>query len=191
MRKRKGLNKVMLAVVFFGVFASFSSNTFASDKKVNWSVSLSSSSPSRHNDKGEFVGFRGQRYHYHDGRFYKQGFLSFSFIAPPIGAIVKAIPSNSRVIIVKGDKYYYCNDIYYRSCHNGYIVVPSLKVNAYYAVKQPDVVSSEAVVINIPNSNGSYTAINLVKQQDGYIGPQGEYYPEHPTVEQLIALYGK
>ena len=26
---------------------------------------------------------------------------------------------------------------------------------------------------------------------DGFVGPQGEYYPGHPTVEQLKILYGK
>ena len=46
-------------------------------------------------------------------------------------------------------------------------------------------------VVNIPNSNGSYTAVILRKSGDGYIGPQGEYYPEHPTVDRLRVLYGR
>jgi len=52
-------------------------------------------------------------------------------------------------------------------------------------------VKAEETVIHIPNSNGSYTAVTLQKSGDGYIGPQGEYYPEHPTVAQLKVLYGK
>lgn len=48
-----------------------------------------------------------------------------------------------------------------------------------------------SVVINIPNSNGSYTPVTLWKSFDGYVGPQGEYYPGRPTVEQLKVLYGK
>ena len=48
----------------------------------------------------------------------------------------------------------------------------------------------DAVTINIPNSNGSYTSVVLVRQDGGYIGPQGEFYPGRPTVEQLRALYG-
>lgn len=51
--------------------------------------------------------------------------------------------------------------------------------------------SDEAVTINIPNSNGGYTAVKLARYKDGYKGPQGEYYPGHPTVDQLRALYGK
>ena len=47
------------------------------------------------------------------------------------------------------------------------------------------------LVINIPNNNGSYTAITLIKRGNGYVGPQGEFYPGKPTVEQLRALYGR
>ncbi len=49
----------------------------------------------------------------------------------------------------------------------------------------------ETSVVYIPNSNGSYTAVTLTRSGGGYLGPQGEYYPSHPTVEQLAVLYGK
>ena len=49
----------------------------------------------------------------------------------------------------------------------------------------------EQVTIYIPNGSGGYTAVNLKKAGDGYMGPQGELYPEHPTVEQLQTLYGQ
>jgi hypothetical protein len=58
-------------------------------------------------------------------------------------------------------------------------------------VGQPQVLSGEALTVNVPNTNGSYTPVTLIKQKDGYIGPQGEYYPGHPTVTQLRVLYGK
>jgi hypothetical protein len=48
----------------------------------------------------------------------------------------------------------------------------------------------KAVTINIPNSKGGFTAVRLVKYKDGYIGPQDELYPNHPTVDQLRVLYG-
>ena len=51
--------------------------------------------------------------------------------------------------------------------------------------------SDDAVTIHIPNASGGYTAVKLAKYKDGYKGPQGEYYPGHPTVDQLRALYGK
>jgi hypothetical protein len=47
------------------------------------------------------------------------------------------------------------------------------------------------VTINVPNEKGDFTPVKLVKHDKGYIGPQGEFYADHPTVEQLKALYGK
>jgi hypothetical protein len=47
-----------------------------------------------------------------------------------------------------------------------------------------------AITVNIPNSNGGFTAVKLTKFKDGYKGPQGEFYPNHPTVDELKALYG-
>jgi hypothetical protein len=50
--------------------------------------------------------------------------------------------------------------------------------------------SKDTTTINIPNSKGGFTPVKLVKQKDGYLGPQGEFYAGHPTVDQLKALYG-
>lgn len=47
----------------------------------------------------------------------------------------------------------------------------------------------ETVIINVPNSNGSYTPVKLTKHGQGYTGPQGEYYESYPSVEQLKVLY--
>lgn len=49
----------------------------------------------------------------------------------------------------------------------------------------------QLITVNVPNSNGSFTPVKLVKYKDGYVGPQGEYYPGNPTVDQLRVLYGK
>jgi len=46
--------------------------------------------------------------------------------------------------------------------------------------------------LNIPNSDGTtYTTVVINQKGNGYVGPQGEYYPEFPKVEQLKAMYGK
>jgi hypothetical protein len=55
----------------------------------------------------------------------------------------------------------------------------------------PQTVAAETLKISIPNSNGSFTVVKLTKSGSGYIGPQGEYYPGHPSVDQLRVLYGK
>lgn len=55
------------------------------------------------------------------------------------------------------------------------------------AIGQP----SDTVTVNIPNGSGSYSPVLLIKVENGYIGPQGEFYPENPTVAELQVLYGK
>jgi hypothetical protein len=158
-----------------------------------------------------------ERYRYHDGRFYRPGWfgLEIALSAPPFGAVVSAIPSGYTTVIVGGEPYYCYNRVYYRRHFSGYIVVsepmivpqpvyvqqpvvvapavpaPAVVVPAPVIPPQPQQESGDALVINVANSNGSYTPVRLIKRYKGYEGPQGEYYPEHPTVEQLKVLYGK
>jgi len=142
---------------------------------------------------------RHKTYRYHDGRFYRPvwfGLFDVAIRVPPIGAIVTVLPVGHRTIIVGGITYYHYDNIYFAACPSGYIVVPEPVVNSNVlvvspSVGQPQIISGETVTINVPNSNGSYTPVTLMKQKDGYIGPQGEYYAGNPTLEQLKVLYGK
>jgi hypothetical protein len=74
-----------------------------------------------------------------------------------------------------------------------YIVVPedAIEQRPQPAQVQPEVAPSDIVTINVPDSKGGYVAVKLVKTKDGYIGPQGEFYPGRPTIDQLKALYGE
>jgi hypothetical protein len=51
--------------------------------------------------------------------------------------------------------------------------------------------AEESFTINVPNAKGEFTPVKLVKHDKGFIGPQGEFYPDHPTVDELKVLYGK
>lgn len=57
----------------------------------------------------------------------------------------------------------------------------------------PSVVYNQdgTVTENVPNNNGSYTAVLLRRSGNGYVGPQGEYYDQVPSTEQLQAMYGR
>ncbi|MDO8730462.1 MAG: hypothetical protein Q7J69_04675 [Candidatus Omnitrophota bacterium] len=46
------------------------------------------------------------------------------------------------------------------------------------------------VVINVVNSNGSYTPVTLRQEGGSYVGPRGERYLHLPTEEQLQGAYG-
>lgn len=50
--------------------------------------------------------------------------------------------------------------------------------------------AANTTVINVKNSNGSYTPVTLRRVGNQYVGPRGEYYPALPTEEQLKIAYG-
>lgn len=130
---------------------------------------------------------RGSRYYYRDGRWYRPGIFGFgvAVAALTIGAIIDSLPPHHTTVVVEGTPYYYGDNHYYRQASNGGYVVVAPPV-----LVQPSVQAPETVTINIPNSRGGYTAVVLKRAGYGYLGPQGEYYAQSPTVAQLRALYG-
>jgi hypothetical protein len=66
--------------------------------------------------------------------------------------------------------------------------VPDAALNSSPEVSKESI--GDTVTVYIPNANGRFTPVNLIKSKNGYSGPQGEFYPNHPTVAQLRALYG-
>jgi hypothetical protein len=134
----------------------------------------------------------GGHYHYRGDRWYRSDWFWFDvgLAALAIGALVDALPPGHTTVVVGGLPYYYYNNIYYRPYYpSGYIVVPAPAAPAVVVPAPPQ--RGETVVINVPNRDGTYTPVTLVRWGDGYVGPQGEYYAGHPTVEQLRVLYGR
>jgi hypothetical protein len=142
-------------------------------------------------------------YYYDDGIYYRRSGYGYVVVPPPPGAIVREIPPVYVPVVINGATYYTCDGIYYAYTPQGYMVasappaqalVPQQyagtvveKIMPTVAVQQSD----KTVTINIPNSKGGFSAVTLKKSQNGYIGPQGEFYPEFPSVEQLKVMYGK
>ncbi len=50
--------------------------------------------------------------------------------------------------------------------------------------------TATTTIINVKNSNGSYTPVVIRKVGNQYVGPRGEYYGALPTEDQLKAPYG-
>jgi len=147
--------------------------------------------PPRH----EVIVLRGARYHYSHGRFYRPGPFGFFMVNPPIGVFISILPPVHRTIIVGGINYYYAEEVYYTDTVGGYVVVPPPVQKITVVESAPaatiETPPGQTITINVPNTNGSFTPVKLVKYKDGYVGPQGEYYPGNPTVDQLRVLYGK
>lgn len=51
---------------------------------------------------------------------------------------------------------------------------------------------AESYTVNVPHANGSgYVPVLLRKSGEGFLGPQGEYYPEFPKITQLQLMYAR
>ena len=107
--------------------------------------------------------------------------------------VVRVLPVGYRTVVVSDIPYYVYQDTYYVTGPGGYVVttpppaIPPTTVMETVEEKKP----IDSYEIHIPNANGSYTLVIIKKTEKGFIGPQGEFYPEHPTVEQLKAMYAK
>jgi hypothetical protein len=163
------------------------------------------------------VFWAGLSYLYAEGLFYRYTPAGYIVVEPPVGAMVPALPPGYTTVVVQRRPYYYYADTYYAQAPSGYVVaeppaapvsvtapapattvapsapavqpVPANAVNQ--AVKAEDKTDVDTFEIHIPNDNGSYTLVTLKKTEKGFLGPQGEFYPDHPTVEQLKARYAK
>ncbi len=132
----------------------------------------------------------GLPYYYYSGVYYRRGPSRYVVVTAPFGAVVPTLPVESQIVAIDGQTYYTYDNTYYVHGSSGYTVVQTPVVKN--VVTQKITSSSEdSFVVNVPNSNGSFTPVVLKKSGDGYIGPQGEYYPQNPTIEQLKAMYAK
>jgi hypothetical protein len=139
---------------------------------------------------------RGNRYFYHGGFFFQRSGVNFVVVSAPHGAVVPVLPFGYVTYTFgPGIAYYYLDGVYYKQVPQGYVVVPEDEFDKLQkqkkeleASKPPE---TPGFIVNIPNTDGTFTPVELKKNQDGYTGPQGEFYKEHPSVEQLKVLYGK
>ena len=182
---------VLLARLLVSVFVIIALMPAAQAFAWGWARSL----PSHHT----VVVLRGARYHYWGGRFYRRGAIGFFIVTPPIGAVITLLPDGFNTVIVGGIRYYYFDGVYYTDAPTGYVVVPAPAGAPTTVLQQATPAPAETTAtppgqtftINVPNSSGGFTPVKLVKYKNGWLGPQGEFYPGNPTVDQLSVLYGK
>lgn len=104
-----------------------------------------------------------------------------------------------------GDWYYYGSG---RDYPYSYIVDLHSPGYADYSFTAPDYITAYSPVpvgqvpvvspagpneftVNIPDAHGGYIPILIKRSGNGFVGPQGEFYPEFPKVFQLKIIYGK
>jgi hypothetical protein len=132
----------------------------------------------------------GARYFYYDGLYYSYvGNGDYVLVNPPIGAFVNVIPPDFQPVIINGRTYYTNNGVYYiLTRHHGYKVVVAPVV---YAQPAQVVYAQNTFPVNIPNNGGGFTTVIIKKSGNGFVGPQGEFYPQFLSVSQLRAMYGR
>jgi hypothetical protein len=126
----------------------------------------------------------GARYYYDDGVYYNYAGGSYVVVAPPIGAVVSTVPSDFQPTVINGVTYYTNNGTYYLSTPDGYKVV-SAPVQTMPAPAQ------NVFMVNVPRNGGGYVSITIRRAGNGFLGPQGEFYPQFPNVSQLRTMYGR
>ena len=144
------------------------------------------------------IAFGKSRYNYCDGVFYRRYAREYVVVAPPPGVLITALPQACQTVIINGASYYTCNDIYYQGTPQGYVVVPRPSPAVFETARADAVIpsapinhSEEFISVNVPNKNGGYTAVDVKRTENGFLGPQGEFYAEFPRVDQLKVMYGK
>ena len=139
---------------------------------------------------------------YSAGMFYRTTPAGYVVVPAPMGAVVPALPPGYTVVYMGGMPYYYYGNAYYAAAPNGYVVTAPPAIAAPVQGPVPAPISqqtvapasnepSSAIETYIPNGNGSFTVVTLQKTEKGFMGPQGEFYADHPTEDQLKSRYCK
>jgi hypothetical protein len=68
------------------------------------------------------IAFRGGRYFYHSGVWFRPGGSGYVVVRPPVGIAVAALPVGYATVWSRGVPYYYANDVYYMQGPGGYVV---------------------------------------------------------------------
>lgn len=126
---------------------------------------------------------------------------------PVFDSLVLVSPPNYQPVEINGSIYYFYEGNYYISTNYGYQLVSPPVVRAPAPVIQAAPVvpvapvpivattittdTDDSFTLNIPNDTGGYTAVVIKRSGKGFVGPQGEFYPEFPKVSQLKVMYGK
>lgn len=68
------------------------------------------------------ITFRGGRYFYHAGVWFRPGGSGYVVVRPPVGIVVPLLPPDYATVWSRGVPYYYANDVYYVQGPGGYLV---------------------------------------------------------------------
>lgn len=139
-------------------------------------------------------------FYYHRPYYYHPNYYRTSYYVQPDYVVVPAV--TYQPVVINGITYYLNNGTYYQYTPQGYQVVPTPIVyqpasvlddedNSIDTATPVTATTDGYLTVNIPNGHGGYTPVELKRTPKGFVGPQGEFYAQFPTVAQLKLMYGK
>lgn len=139
-------------------------------------------------DGGTIVVVDGIGYYYINGYYLRQCPAGYIVVSPPMIALPAPAPvaQTQASPAVLNDQPGKPEAAAQKS---GAIAPSRAEQNTEVASDDP-IAIGKSITINIPNAKGGFTPVKLVKYKDGFIGPQDEFYSNHPTVDELRVLYG-
>lgn len=153
---------------------------------------------------------RGSVYYISDGVYYRAAPGGYLVVERPVETVV-TVPaeqpatistlSETRVIYApkqSGDGFV---PVTLRKLDSGYLgpqgefypTMPqvALLTEMYGIPDELKLTRTDVFFIHIPNKDGmTFTRVELKRRDNGFVGPQGEFYPQMPTVAHLVELYG-
>lgn len=130
-----------------------------------------------HHGRGRYYG--GYHGGYHDGfflgfsgRYFTTSFSKVVYVQPQVVTVASAVPAVVTVPAVV----------------EPVVVAPVVRSPRFAR----GTVESKTFTVHVPNGNGTFTKVEIERVGlNDFYGPQGEYYAEFPTVEQLQLMYAK
>lgn len=74
-------------------------------------------------NKSKIITYKGSKYHFADGVWYRNNKKEYIVCSPPIGLMVRNLPRGNKVIKINGRKLYKYKGIWYKKQGRGYIIV--------------------------------------------------------------------
>lgn len=136
------------------------------------------------------ISYGGVVYYYNDGQFYVPSNGKLIEVHPPVGAVIMRIPEEYVIVQDGEETYYVYAGIFYQRNGSGYeVIVPPFGPGPSEGVL---IAHSDRrdIFVRLPDDQGGYVEVVLSRTSDGFKGPQGEYYPEFPSTDQLQEMYG-
>ena len=132
-------------------------------------------------------GFRDHDSHHRSSSGYRRDWnQGYIFIGPPW--------LRDTTFIYEGTPYFYYDGIYFTRVGNVFAATtPSFtgynNPGAAYTGDLPCQEATDTITIDVPAGEG-HVPVKLVRHENGYVGPNGEFYPTEPTVDELKPIYG-